>query len=90
MVIELKCRTQHYGDLLLEADKYKALIEAAKALDYDAWYINSTPQGVYAFNLSKIKITWTIKRLPAHTHFSNGEYVSKTVTFLKLTQAQRL
>ena len=90
LVIELKCRNIHYGDLLLEADKYKALVDAANALGYTPWYVNSTPQGVYAFNLSKIKVTWTIKRLPAHTHFSNGEYVSKTVTYLKITQAQRL
>ena len=90
LVIELKCRSKHYGDLLLEADKYKALIAAAKALDYDPWYINSTPQGVYAFNLKKIKVTWTIKRLPAQTTFTNGELVSKTVTYLKVTQGRSL
>jgi len=90
MVVELKCRNTHYGDLLLEADKYQALIAQAKALGYTPWYINSTPQGVYAFNLSKITLTWTVKRLPAHTTFSNGELVSKTVTFLKLSQAKRL
>ena len=90
LLIELKCRTTHYDELLLEADKYEALIAGAKALGYAPWYVNSTPQGIYAFNLTKITVTWTTRRLPAATQPNALQLVSKKVTYLHIKQALAL
>jgi len=88
--IELKCRHKHYDELILEKDKYDALMQQAERLGYTPWYINSTPQGVYGFNLKIIKMTWTIRQLPATTTFNNPQTISKTVTYLKISQGAKL
>ena len=90
LLIELKCRTTHYDELLLEADKYEALIAQAKALGYAPWYVNSTPEGIYAFNLTKITVTWTTRQLPAATQPNALQLVSKKVTYLHVKQALAL
>jgi len=88
--IELKCRHKHYDELILEKDKYDALLQQAERLGYTPWYINSTPQGVYGFNLKIIKMTWTVRQLPATTTFNNPQTISKTVTYLKISQGAKL
>ena len=88
--IELKSRQTHYDELILEKDKYDALIGEAKRLGYTPWYINSTPQGVYAFNLKLIKMTWTVRQLPASTAFNNVQTISKTVTYIHISKAAKL
>ena len=90
LLIELKCRTTHYDELLLEADKYEALIAQAKALGYAPWYVNSTPEGIYAFNLTKRTVTWTTRQLPAATQPNALQLVSKKVTYLHVKQALAL
>lgn len=65
--IELKCRHTHYDELILEKDKYESLMQQANSLGFTPFYINSTPQGIYAFNLRKITVTWKTKRLPSST-----------------------
>ena len=65
--IELKCRKKHYDTLLLEKKKYDAMVlEANKHLDTPV-YINSTPEGIYSFNLYFIKKDW-------ETNFLNPDY----------------
>ena len=83
--IELKCRTAHYDNMLLEKKKYDAMIlECEKHLDIPV-YINSTPRGVYFWNLLKINPDWeTNHKNPASTHFSLRYKVSKEVTYLKI------
>ena len=88
--IELKSRQTHYDELILEKDKYDALIQHAERLGYTPWYINSTPQGVYAFNLKLIKMTWTVRQLPASTAFNNVQTISKTVTYIHISKAAKL
>ena len=90
LLIELKCRTTHYDELLLEADKYHALLIRARDLGYAPWYVNSTPKGIYAFNLTKITVTWTTKQLPAATQPNSLQLISKKVTYLHVTQALAL
>jgi hypothetical protein len=87
LVLELKCRTTHYDELLLEADKYHALLIKARDLGYAPWYVNSTPEGIYAFNLSKISVTWTTRLLPAASNANTLQLVSKKVTYLHIKQA---
>ena len=51
LYIELKCRRTHYDELTIEEYKYDRLVNLAMDLDYNPVYINSTPKGVWAFNL---------------------------------------
>jgi hypothetical protein len=87
--IELKCRHTHYDELILEKDKYESLMQQANALGFTPFYINSTPQGIYAFNLRKITVTWKTKRLPSST-VDNGPSVDKEVALLHIDKAVKL
>jgi len=86
---ELKCRHIHYDDLILEKDKYESLMQQAEALGFTPFYINSTPEGIYAFNLRKIKVNWTIKRLPSST-VDKGPAVDKEIALLNIKEAVAL
>ena len=82
--IELKCRRTHYDTLLLERKKYEAMIaEAAKHSDTPI-YINSTPKGIYSFDLNAISPKWEEKTLKSNTDFCKSEWVKKEVCFLKI------
>jgi hypothetical protein len=87
--IELKCRHTHYDELILEKDKYESLMQQANELGFTPFYINSTPQGIYAFNLRKIKVTWTTRRLPSST-VDNGPDVNKEIALLHIDKAVKL
>ena len=87
--IELKCRHTHYDELILEKEKYQSLMQQANELGFTPFYINSTPQGIYAFNLRKIKVTWTTKRLPSST-VDNGPDVDKEIALLHIDKAVKL
>ena len=88
--IELKCRHTHYDELILERDKYEALIQEAERLGFTPFYVNATPKGIYAFNLKKTKVTWTVKKLPAKTEFDSEGQVDKTVALLPVAAAVQL
>ena len=88
--IELKCRHTHYDELILERDKYEALTLEAERLGFTPFYVNATPKGIYAFNLKKTKVTWTVKKLPAKTEFDSGGQVDKTVALLPVAEAVQL
>ena len=88
--IELICRSKHYNTLLLEKTKYDALIsESNKHLDIPI-YINSTPNGIYLFNLLEVELNWFIKSLPATTEFEKRMWIKKEVAELKIEQAIKL
>ncbi len=80
-VIELKCRTKHYDDLMLEKTKYDSL----KKLNCSALYINSTPKGIYIFNINYIKPNWiTDTSMPKQTEFANNDKIEKTYTLISV------
>lgn len=89
LTLELKCRHTHYDELILEKDKYESLVALADSLGFTPFYINSTPQGIYAFNLRKIKVTWTTKRLPSNT-VDKGPVIDKEVALLHIDKAVKL
>jgi Holliday junction resolvase len=89
LTIELKCRHTHYDELILEKDKYESLVNRANDLGFTPFYINSTPKGIYAFNLRIIKVTWTTKRLPSST-VDNGPAIDKKVALLHIDKAVKL
>ena len=89
LTIELKCRHTHYDELILEKDKYESLMDRANHLGFTPFYINSTPNGIYAFNLRKITVNWMTKRLPAHT-FWDGSEIDKEIALLHIDKAVKL
>ena len=84
--IELKCRRKHYPDLLLEKKKFDNI-----TIDGDAFYICSTPEGIYSWRLSKdSNLLWEKKQMPANTDFGKRLWKEKEVTFLKISEAKVL
>tara|TARA_R110001592_G_scaffold42649_4_gene138461 strand:- start:387 stop:788 length:402 start_codon:yes stop_codon:yes gene_type:complete len=89
--IELKCRQKHYDDLLIEKSKYKYLVSRAERFKTKAFYINSTPNGVYVFNLSGIEEPiWEERRMPKTSHFSNRDKIIKEVGYINISNAKEI
>ena len=89
--IELKCRHTHYDELLIEKMKYDHLLERALEFRTRPLYINSTPFGVYVFDLTKIPApNWEERKMPSTTYFSNREKIIKVVGYLHIKDAKQL
>ena len=87
--VELKCRRTHYDDLLIERSKYNALMERAKG--WIPFYICSTPEGVYSFNLKELRQpVWEDREMPQTTDFERNDKVSKSVGFLHIDKSTKL
>ena len=88
--VELKCRQRHYPDLLVEKKKYDAMIAKCNE-HYDVpVYINSTPQGVYAFDMRTHDGFWEVRGMPKTTQFSNRSFVSKEVGYFYIDKGHIL
>jgi hypothetical protein len=87
ITIELKCRTRHFDTLVIEKPKYDALIAKKKCR-----YINSTPQGIYSWNLKKIpEPNWIQKEMVSSTlYFRNSNMTLKTVGYLHIKDAKNI
>lgn len=86
LTIELKCRQKHYDFLLIEKIKYDKLIKHNRVR-----YINSTPIGIFSFDLKKIQEpTWYEYVLPKETEFYNRNKIPKIVGMLTISQAEDL
>ncbi len=85
--IELKCRSRHFDTILMEKKKYDDLIRFSKAR-----YIVSTPEGIYSWNVKKLKnIQWEQKDLPTTTmYFRAVDRENKTITMLKISDAKNI
>ena len=89
--IELKCRRTHYPDLVIEKIKYDALIGKATRNNDRPLYINSTPEGIFLFDLSKFKsLKWFKKSMPMTTEFSNKRYIQKEVAMLNISDSYNI
>jgi hypothetical protein len=89
--IELKCRVTHYSDLLIEQMKYRKLIEQAVQSNLLPFYINSTPLGIYSFDLNEIpEPEWVTHLMPASTEFENRNKIPKIVGYLEISEAIKL
>lgn len=89
--IELKCRQTHYETLLIEEMKYRKLITQAAERDLIPFYINSTPLGIYAFDLMDIpEPNWYSQPMPMTTEFANKEKTYKLVGYLAIEEAIKL
>jgi hypothetical protein len=84
--IELKCRRRHYDYLLIEKSKYDKLVSNKRMR-----YINSTPEGIFSFNLKKIEEpNWWIEEMPATTFFDRCKRVNKEVGYLNIKDAKNI
>ena len=89
--IELKCRATHYNTLLIEEMKYRKLITQAAERDLVPYYINSTPAGIFSFDLMDLpEPIWYVQYLPATTEFDRIEKVDKLVGYLPIEEAVQL
>ena len=89
--IELKCRATHYDTLLIEEMKYRKLITQAAERDLIPFYINSTPEGLFSFDLMDIpEPVWFVNKMPATTEFDNDNKIDKLVGYLPVEEAVRL
>lgn len=89
--IELKCRYTHYPTLLIEEMKYRKLITQAAERDLTPFYINSTPEGIFSFDLMDIpEPEWVTHKMPATSEFSNRTKVDKLVGYLAIEEAVKL
>ena len=89
--IELKCRYTHYPTLLIEEMKYRKLITQAAERDLIPYYINSTPQGVFSFDLMDVpEPVWFNHQMPATTEFDRVDKVEKLVGYLPIEEAVQL
>jgi hypothetical protein len=87
--IELKCRRKHYNTLLIEKKKYDAMIDKCKQGETPV-YLNSTPKGIYGWNLRNVSIEWEVNQLnPATTDFERNKKVKKEVGYLNIKQAKQ-
>lgn len=87
-LIELKCRRTHYDELMIEKYKYDKLLKYNCKL----FYINSTPLGVYLFDLKKINPVWIKeKKMPQATDFHIfKKEIEKEYGLLKIEDAKKL
>jgi len=88
--IELKCRDKHYPDLLVEKKKYDAVVRKCNDnLDVPV-YINSTPKGVFRFNMLHHDGFWEVRGMPKTTQFANNNFIAKEVGYFNVDQADIL
>ena len=89
--IELKCRATHYDELLIEEMKYRKLITQAAERDLVPYYINSTPAGIFSFDLMDVpEPVWKSHQMPATTQFENENKIEKLVGYIPIEEAVRL
>ena len=89
--IEMKCRRTHYPTLLIEKKKWDYLADIRARTGTRTLYINSTPQGVYQFDLGALKEPeWLLKWLPAKTDFADSGKVEKLAGYLDIRHAELL
>lgn len=84
-VFELKCRFVHYDDLMLEQLKYNSLINQT----YRPLYVNSTPKGIYIFDIREIKPVWISNLMPKQTHFEQTDLIEKKYCLLNINDAKK-
>ena len=89
--IELKCRRTHYDRLMIEKKKWDYLAEIRARTGARTLYINSTPKGIYQFDLGAISAPeWLLRVLPTKTDFAGSEQIEKEVGFLDCRHATLL
>ena len=85
--IELKCRKKHYPDLVVEKPKFDAMLEECNKHNDIPVYINSTPEGVFIFDMRTHNGIWELRRMPKTTEFSQRQFIVKEVGYFYIDQS---
>ena len=89
--IEIKCRRTHYPTLLIEKKKWDYLADIRARTGSRTLYINSTPQGIYQFDLGALdEPQWLLRTMADKTDFAGGKPIQKLVGFLELRHSELL
>ena len=88
--IELKCRKNHYEELVIEKGKFDAMIRKANENFDVPIYINSTPKGIYSWILFYVYPDWSYKDLPKTTDFNDNNMIPKEIAMLPICDAEIL
>ena len=76
---------------MIEKKKWDYLAEIRARTGARTLYINSTPKGVYEFDLGAInEPEWVLQSLPDKTDFAGSKKISKFVGYLLLKDARCL
>ena len=79
------------GKYGFEKKKYDALVERAMLFSTTPYYINSTPDGIWAFDLMKLpQPKWEERSMPKTTFFADNNNVMKVVGYINISQGMRL
>tara|TARA_R100000742_G_C4268152_1_gene86476 strand:+ start:339 stop:770 length:432 start_codon:yes stop_codon:yes gene_type:complete len=82
--IELKCRTSHYNELLIEKSKYDYMVIKGHENLEIPMYICSTPKGIFCFNLFKIEPKWVVQEHNKTTHFKDNKKIEKIIGHMSI------
>ena len=89
--IELKCRKTHYKELMIEKQKYYYLVKKYIETNEIPLYINSTPEGVFAFDLRTINPVWiTDKIMPKTTERNTKTKIQKTYGLININEGKKI
>jgi hypothetical protein len=87
-IFELKCRRTHYDDLMIEQSKWAKMVEIGLLRGFRAFYVSSTPLGIYCWELDALKPPkWQMKALPNRTDFPGSQTTTRPVGFLHIDSA---
>ena len=76
---------------MIERKKYYYLVKKYIQLNEIPLYINSTPYGIFAFDLRTINPIWiTNKQMPKTTEFNTITKVEKTYGLININQAKKI
>jgi len=76
---------------MIEKKKWDYLAEIRARTGARTLYINSTPKGVYEFDLGALKAPeWLLQRLPSKTDFAGSVHIEKYVGYLDLKDSKCL
>jgi len=88
--IELKCRRTHYPDLLIQKDKYDGVVNKCKPHNDVPVYINSTPEGIYAFDMRAHNGIWELRNMPKNTFWNDSTPIPKEVGYFYIEDGHTL
>jgi hypothetical protein len=82
--IEGKCRPKHWDALLIERSKWNALMQKE-----NAYYINSTPKGIFVFDIKQLEEPiWDYNKMAKSTYFEgSGTKIEKDSGYYPISKA---
>lgn len=80
--VEAKCRYKSLPTYFIQKDKFDELIKVE-----NSWYLNSTPNGVYYWNIQNLDPVWYERYMTNTQQFGEQKFVKKLVADLEIKKA---